>query len=90
MPFIEDTPTTARQMIGPDIWTYSVPGNETVLDTFLGLKHSQGLSPGDILQIDTENGPRPARRHARLASRGLVQLEVAENADQRRQPATIA
>lgn len=44
MPFVEDTLTTARKLIGPDIWTYGVPGNEHVLDTFLELHHRQGLS----------------------------------------------
>lgn len=44
MPFVEDTLTTARRLIGPDIWTYGVPGNEHVLDTFLDLHHRQGLS----------------------------------------------
>jgi 4,5-dihydroxyphthalate decarboxylase len=45
MPFVEDTLTAARRLIGPDIWTYGVPGNEHVLDTFLDLHHRQGLSP---------------------------------------------
>ena len=44
MPFVEDALTLARQLIGPEIWTYGVPGNEHVLDTFLDLHHRQGLS----------------------------------------------
>lgn len=44
MPFVEDTLTTARRLLGPEIWTYGVPGNERVLDTFLDLHHRQGLS----------------------------------------------
>lgn len=44
MPFVEDTLTTARRLIGPEIWTYGVPGNEHVLDTFLEMHHRQGLS----------------------------------------------
>ncbi|MDU8945720.1 ABC transporter substrate-binding protein [Ovoidimarina sediminis] len=44
MPFVEDTLTTARKLIGPEIWTYGVPGNEHVLDTFLDIHHRQGLS----------------------------------------------
>ncbi|MEQ8603220.1 MAG: ABC transporter substrate-binding protein [Marivibrio sp.] len=44
MPFVEDTLTRARELIGPDIWTYGVPGNETVLNAFLDLHHRQGLS----------------------------------------------
>lgn len=44
MPFVEDTLSQARQLIGPDIWTYGVPGNEHVLDTFLDMHHRQNLS----------------------------------------------
>jgi len=44
MPFVEDTLSQARQLIGPNIWTYGVPGNEHVLDTFLDMHHRQGLS----------------------------------------------
>ncbi len=44
MPFVEDALTVARQLMGPEIWTYGVPGNEHVLDTFLDLHHRQGLS----------------------------------------------
>ncbi|MBP5857444.1 ABC transporter substrate-binding protein [Marivibrio halodurans] len=44
MPFVEDTLTMARRLIGPEIWTYGVPGNEKVLETFLDLHHRQGLS----------------------------------------------
>ncbi len=44
MPFVEDSLTVARRLMGPEIWTYGVPGNEHVLDTFLDLHHRQGLS----------------------------------------------
>ena len=44
MPFVEDTLTAARRLLGPEIWTYGVPGNERVLDKFLDLHHRQGLS----------------------------------------------
>lgn len=44
MPFVEDMLTTARTLMGPDIWTYGVTGNEHVLDAFLDLHHRQGLS----------------------------------------------
>ncbi|MCW2307542.1 ABC transporter substrate-binding protein [Rhodobium gokarnense] len=44
MPFVEDTLAAARRLIGPQIWTYGVPGNEKVLDAFLDLHHRQGLS----------------------------------------------
>ncbi|MBO6560260.1 MAG: ABC transporter substrate-binding protein [Nisaea sp.] len=44
MPFVEDTLVSARRLLGPDIWTYGVPGNEHVLDTFLDMHYRQGLS----------------------------------------------
>lgn len=44
MPFVEDTLAVARRLIGPEIWTYGVAGNEHVLDKFLDLHHRQGLS----------------------------------------------
>ncbi len=44
MPFVEDTLAAARRLLGPDPWTYGVPGNEHVLDTFLAMHHKQGLS----------------------------------------------
>lgn len=44
MPFVEDTLTVAHQLLGPDAWTYGVPGNRHVLDAFLDLHHRQGLS----------------------------------------------
>lgn len=44
MPFVEDTLAISRDLMGPDIWTYGVPGNEHVLDTFLELHHREGLS----------------------------------------------
>lgn len=45
MPFVEDILAAARQLIGPEIWTYGLPGNEHVLETFLDYHHRQGLSP---------------------------------------------
>jgi len=45
MPFVEDTLAAARQLLGPEIWTYGLPGNEHVLETFLDYHHRQGLSP---------------------------------------------
>lgn len=44
MPFVEDTLTAARKLLGSEVWTYGVPGNEKVLDAFLDLHHRQGLS----------------------------------------------
>lgn len=44
MPFVEDTLSAARRLIGPQIWTYGVPGNEKVLEAFVDMHHRQGLS----------------------------------------------
>lgn len=44
MPFVEDTLTAARRLMGPEIWTYGVAGNAHVLEAFLDLHHRQGLS----------------------------------------------
>lgn len=48
MPFVEDTLSSAKDLIGGDIWTYGVPGNEKVLEKFLDLHHRQGLSERKI------------------------------------------
>ena len=40
-----DTLSAARRLIGPQIWTYGVPGNEKVLEAFVDIHHRQGLSP---------------------------------------------
>jgi 4,5-dihydroxyphthalate decarboxylase len=34
-----------RALMGPDFWSYGLPGNERVLETFLRYHHEQGLSP---------------------------------------------
>lgn len=52
MPFVEDTLATARQLIGPEIWTYGLPGNAHVLETFLDYHHRQGLSPRKLEVAD--------------------------------------
>ena len=44
MPFVEDTLTVARQLMGSNIWTYGVSENKHVLEKFLELHHNQGLS----------------------------------------------
>ena len=44
MPFVEDMLAEARHLMGSEIWTYGVPGNEHVLEAFLDLHHRQGLS----------------------------------------------
>jgi 4,5-dihydroxyphthalate decarboxylase len=45
MPFVEDNLRRARQLIGPDIWTYGLTPNVGVLETFLDYHYAQGLSP---------------------------------------------
>lgn len=45
MPFVEDTLARARALMGADPWSYGLPGNEKVLDTFLDYHFRQGLSP---------------------------------------------
>lgn len=45
MPFVEDSLNRAHALMGPEIWSYGLPGNEKTLDTFLGYHHAQGLSP---------------------------------------------
>lgn len=45
MPFVEDTLQRAHALLGPEIWSYGLDGNEHVLDTFLAHHHRQGLSP---------------------------------------------
>lgn len=45
MPFVEDNLARARALMGADLWTYGVGGNEHVLDAFLDHHHRQGLSP---------------------------------------------
>lgn len=45
MPFVEDALVRARQLMGPEPWTYGLPGNAHVLETFLRHHHDQGLSP---------------------------------------------
>lgn len=45
MPFVEDNLKRARQLLGPDIWSYGLQPNVAVLETFLNYHYSQGLSP---------------------------------------------
>lgn len=44
LPFVEEQLAGARELLGPDFWSYGVPPNRTVLDTFLDYHHRQGLS----------------------------------------------
>ncbi len=45
MPFVEDTLTRARSLMGSELWPYGLADNAHVLETFLDYHHRQGLSP---------------------------------------------
>lgn len=45
MPFVEDTLSRARALLGPELWSYGLSGNVTALEAFLDWHHRQGLSP---------------------------------------------
>lgn len=45
MPFVEDNLARARALMGPELWSYGMAGNEKTLDTFLEYHFRQGLSP---------------------------------------------
>ena len=46
LPFVEEQLRGARQLLGRDYWSYGLTAeNRSVLDTFLGHHHAQGLSP---------------------------------------------
>ena len=45
MPFVEDTLARARRLLGADMWSYGLSGNERALEMFLDAHHAQGLSP---------------------------------------------
>ncbi len=44
MPFVEDNLDRAKRLIGPDYWSYGIPDNAKVLEAFLDMHFSQGLS----------------------------------------------
>jgi 4,5-dihydroxyphthalate decarboxylase len=44
LPFIEERILEARKLMGEDYWSYGVPANRHVLETFFRHHHSQGLS----------------------------------------------
>lgn len=44
LPFVEEQIKAARDMMGPDYWSYGVANNRDTLETFLRHHHSQGLS----------------------------------------------
>jgi 4,5-dihydroxyphthalate decarboxylase len=45
LPFVEEQLRGARELMGPDFWSYGVDANRHVLETFLRHHHKQGLSP---------------------------------------------
>jgi 4,5-dihydroxyphthalate decarboxylase len=45
LPFIEERVLEAQALMGEDYWSYGVPANRHVLETFFRHHHSQGLSP---------------------------------------------
>jgi 4,5-dihydroxyphthalate decarboxylase len=46
LPFVEEQLQAARGLMGEDFWSYGVPANRHVLQTFLQHHHRQGLSQG--------------------------------------------
>jgi 4,5-dihydroxyphthalate decarboxylase len=44
LPFVEEQLKAARELMGKDFWSYGVPANRKVLETFLRHHHAQGLS----------------------------------------------
>src|SRR6195256_5204523 len=44
LPFVDEQLKAAREMMGHDFWSYGLPKNRKVLETFLRHHHSEGLS----------------------------------------------
>jgi 4,5-dihydroxyphthalate decarboxylase len=44
LPFVEEQLRRARERMGADFWSYGLPANRHVLETFLQHHHAQGLS----------------------------------------------
>jgi 4,5-dihydroxyphthalate decarboxylase len=45
LPFVEEQLQAARELMGPDFWSYGLVANRHVLSNFLAHHHAQGLSP---------------------------------------------
>jgi len=45
LPFVDEQLKAVREMMGHDFWSYGLPKNRKVLETFLRHHHSEGLSP---------------------------------------------
>jgi 4,5-dihydroxyphthalate decarboxylase len=44
LPFVEEQLRAARELMGEDFWSYGLPANRHVLESFLDAHHAQGLS----------------------------------------------
>jgi 4,5-dihydroxyphthalate decarboxylase len=44
LPFVEEQLKAARELMGKDFWSYGIPANRKMLETFLRHHHAQGLS----------------------------------------------
>ncbi len=58
LPFIEERLREARSLMGDDYWSYGIPANRHVLETFFRHHHAQGLSsrlvrPDDLFHHTT-------------------------------------
>lgn len=57
LPFVEEQLAAARELMGPDYWSYGVAPNRRTLETFVRHHHAQGLSPR---QMDVDELFHPA------------------------------
>jgi 4,5-dihydroxyphthalate decarboxylase len=58
LPFVEEQLRRARDLLGPDFWSYGLSPNQTTLENFLHHHHMQGLSerlvtPGELFHPST-------------------------------------
>jgi 4,5-dihydroxyphthalate decarboxylase len=58
LPWLHEEVDRTRAILGPDYWTYGLPGNDTTLRTFLRYAHDQGLirtlfEPADLFAPET-------------------------------------
>jgi 4,5-dihydroxyphthalate decarboxylase len=51
LPFVEEQLKAARDLMGPDYWSYGVDANRKTLETFVRHHHSQGLS-ARLMSVD--------------------------------------
>lgn len=62
LPFVEEQLKAARELLGPDYWSYGVAANRGVLETFLRHHHRQGLSSRE-LSVDELFHPATLEAH---------------------------